>query len=118
MSTAPETDPLAAAEVDPLPGSWLLASRGGSGCWQWRTGRRSVGCIGRSGWRSRWSRGSWGLEEHGEGGVAQRRAAEVRAAGTGAKGLVERLHDYLERSFLPGRTFTGPADFNAQISTW
>jgi transposase len=35
-----------------------------------------------------------------------------------AKGMVERLHDYLERSFLPGRTFTGPADFNAQISTW
>ena len=32
-----------------------------------------------------------------------------------AKGLVERLHDYLERSFLPGRTFTGPADFNAQL---
>jgi transposase len=31
-----------------------------------------------------------------------------------AKGLVERLHDYLERSFLPGRVFTSPADFNAQ----
>jgi hypothetical protein len=35
-----------------------------------------------------------------------------------AKGLVERLHDYLERSFLPGRTFTGPADFNAQLAAW
>jgi transposase len=35
-----------------------------------------------------------------------------------AKGLVERLHDYLERSFLPGRTFTGAADFNDQISGW
>ena len=32
-----------------------------------------------------------------------------------AKGLVERLHDYLERSFLPGRVFTSPADFNAQL---
>ena len=41
-----------------------------------------------------------------------------RPADPEAKGLVERLHDYLERSFLPGRTFTGPADFNAQISTW
>jgi transposase len=35
-----------------------------------------------------------------------------------AKGLVERFHDYLERSFLPGRTFTGPADFNHQLHTW
>ena len=25
-----------------------------------------------------------------------------------AKGLIERAHDYLERSFLPGRRFTGP----------
>ena len=33
-----------------------------------------------------------------------------------AKGLVERLHDYLERSFLPGRVFTAPADFNAQLA--
>ena len=32
-----------------------------------------------------------------------------------AKGLVERLHDYLERSFLPGREFTCPGDFNTQI---
>ena len=32
-----------------------------------------------------------------------------------AKGLVERLHDYLERSFLPGRSFDSPADFNAQL---
>jgi hypothetical protein len=33
-----------------------------------------------------------------------------------AKGLVERLHDYLERSFLPGREFTSPADFNTQLA--
>jgi transposase len=35
-----------------------------------------------------------------------------------AKGLLERAHDYLERSFLPGRQFTGPADFNAQLTEW
>jgi transposase len=35
-----------------------------------------------------------------------------------AKGLVERFHDYLETSFLPGRSFTGPADFNAQLTAW
>jgi transposase len=41
-----------------------------------------------------------------------------RPADPEAKGLVERLHDYLERSFLPGRSFTGPVDFNAQLSSW
>src|SRR5271157_5171057 len=35
-----------------------------------------------------------------------------------AKGLVERFHDYLERSFLPGREFSSPADFNAQLGAW
>lgn len=35
-----------------------------------------------------------------------------------AKGLVERFHDYLERAWLPGRTFASPADFNAQLAGW
>jgi transposase len=35
-----------------------------------------------------------------------------------AKGLIERAHDYLERSFLPGRVFSGPDDFNAQLQQW
>ncbi|GIH16048.1 IS21 family transposase [Rugosimonospora africana] len=35
-----------------------------------------------------------------------------------AKGLIERAHDYLERSFLPGRMFASPADFNAQVQSW
>jgi transposase len=34
------------------------------------------------------------------------------------KGIIERAHDWLERSFLPGRTFTGPDDFNAQLQGW
>ena len=33
-----------------------------------------------------------------------------------AKGLVERLHDYLERCFLPGRRFASPQDFNSQLT--
>lgn len=33
-----------------------------------------------------------------------------------AKGMLERLHDYLEKSFLPGRTFTSPEDFNIQLA--
>jgi transposase len=35
-----------------------------------------------------------------------------------AKGLVERANGYLETSFLPGRTFASPADFNAQLGDW
>jgi transposase len=35
-----------------------------------------------------------------------------------AKGLLERAHDYLERSFLPGRTFASPAEFDTQLGQW
>lgn len=34
------------------------------------------------------------------------------------KGIVERANQYLETSFLPGRTFTCPADFNDQLAGW
>lgn len=35
-----------------------------------------------------------------------------------AKGLVERANGYLGTSFLPGRRFSSPADFNAQLAMW
>ncbi|WP_344977596.1 IS21 family transposase [Salinactinospora qingdaonensis] len=35
-----------------------------------------------------------------------------------AKGLVERANGYLETSFLPGRGFSDPADFNTQLTAW
>jgi transposase len=35
-----------------------------------------------------------------------------------AKGVVERTHDYYERSFLPGRRFDSVDDFNAQFTGW
>jgi transposase len=34
------------------------------------------------------------------------------------KGVVERANQFLQTSFMPGRTFTGPADFNAQLAGW
>ena len=34
------------------------------------------------------------------------------------KGMTERNNDYFETSFLPGRRFTSPQDFNTQISAW
>jgi transposase len=41
-----------------------------------------------------------------------------RPADPEAKGLVERANGYLETSFLPGRSFASPGDFNAQLTTW
>jgi Mu transposase, C-terminal domain len=35
-----------------------------------------------------------------------------------SKGLVERANGYLETSFLPGRSFGSPADFDAQLQAW
>lgn len=32
--------------------------------------------------------------------------------------MVERHNGYLETSFLPGRSFASPADFNAQLAAW
>jgi hypothetical protein len=41
-----------------------------------------------------------------------------RPADPETKGLVERANGYLETSFLPGRAFASPADFNAQLAAW
>jgi transposase len=51
-------------------------------------------------------------------GTLATRVYVCRPADPEAKGLVERFHDYLERSFLPGRAFASPADFNAQLGQW
>jgi transposase len=34
------------------------------------------------------------------------------------KGMVERNNGFFETSFLPGRTFASPADFNDQLAEW
>lgn len=35
-----------------------------------------------------------------------------------SKGIVERRNGFFETSFMPGRTFTSPADFDAQFADW
>jgi transposase len=35
-----------------------------------------------------------------------------------AKGVVERLQDFIERSFEPGRSFANELDFQLQLDTW
>ncbi len=46
------------------------------------------------------------------------RVIQCRPADPESKGLVERANGYLETSFLPGRAFRGPADFNTQLADW
>jgi transposase len=48
-------------------------------------------------------------------GVLGAKVLICKPADPEAKGLLERVHGYLETSFLPGRSFTGPADFSAQL---
>jgi transposase len=86
--------------------------------------------------------GWWGLIEalgavprtlvsDGEGAVGRWRAGKPELTGDcqafrgtlGVKVIICRPadpegKDYLERSFLPGRSFAGPADFNAQLRGW
>ena len=35
-----------------------------------------------------------------------------------SKGIVERRNGFFETSFMPGRDFASPADFNAQFTDW
>jgi transposase len=55
-------------------------------------------------------------ETHAFRGVLGAKVIICKPADPEAKGLLERVHGYLETSFLPGRSFTGPADFNAQLA--
>ena len=43
-------------------------------------------------------------------GVLGAKVLVLKPAEPEHKGIIERAHDYLERSFLPGRVFSGPAD--------
>jgi len=72
------------------------------------------GAIGR--WRGR--RSELTAECQGFRGTLAARVIICPPRDPEAKGLVERFHDYLERSFLPGRDFASPADFNAQLAQW
>jgi len=51
------------------------------------------------------------------GGLATR-LHQLKAYDPESKGGVERINQYFETSFLPGRDFTCPADFNTQMGGW
>jgi transposase len=97
---------------DLLAGSWLILSRLGrvpkalvwdneSAVGSWRAGRPKLTDAFEA------FRGTLGI-----------RVIQCRPRDPEAKGLVERANGYLETSFLPGRSFTGPADFDTQLQAW
>ena len=51
-------------------------------------------------------------------GILATRVVQLRPYDPESKGIVERRNGWLETSFLPGRTFTSPADFNTQLAGW
>jgi transposase len=72
------------------------------------------GAIGR--WRS--GRSEFTGDCQGFRGVLGTKVVVLKPREPEHKGIIERAHDYLERSFLPGRTFSGPGDFNHQLQKW
>lgn len=51
-------------------------------------------------------------------GVLGTRLVQARPYDPETKGIVERANGYLGSSFLPGRSFASPMDFNAQLLDW
>jgi transposase len=97
---------------DLLDGHWTIISRLGavpktlvwdneSGIGQWRGGKPQLTTAMNA------FRGTLGI-----------RVLQCRPADPESKGLVERANGYLETSFLPGRSFTSPTDFNTQLQEW
>ena len=68
----------------------------------------------------RWRAGKVELTEQCQAfrGTLGARVLVCKPADPEAKGLIERCHDHLERSFLPGRSFASPMDFNVQLQQW
>ena len=51
-------------------------------------------------------------------GTLATQIVQLRPRDPESKGIVERRNGYFETSFMPGRQFASPADFNAQFTEW
>jgi hypothetical protein len=51
-------------------------------------------------------------------GTLGSRLVQLKPCDPESKGIVERANRYLETSFLPGRIFASPDDFNDQLAQW
>lgn len=54
----------------------------------------------------------------GFAGTLGTRIYQTAARDPEAKGMVERANQFLQTSFMPGRTFVSGSDFNAQLAGW
>jgi len=93
---------------DLLAGMWQLLQNVGAVS-------RTLLCDNKSGigLRGRLAEGVAGIR-----GVLATRQIQTRPYDPESMELVERANGYLETSFLPGRTCTSLADFNAQLWAW
>jgi hypothetical protein len=51
-------------------------------------------------------------------GMLATKLVQLRPFDPETKGIVERRNQFFETSFMPGRSFSSPEDFNAQLATW
>jgi transposase len=51
-------------------------------------------------------------------GTLATKIVQLRPYDPESKGIVERRNGFFETSFMPGRSFVSPADFNAQFGEW
>lgn len=51
-------------------------------------------------------------------GTLATRVHQLKRHDPESKGIVERRNGFFETSFMPGRSFVSPADFNAQFNDW
>lgn len=100
----------------------IPARRGGdilAGMWALISG---VGAVAKELWWDRESaiggKGTPSAEASAFAGTLATRVVLARPRDPEFKGMVERHNGYLETSFLPGRTFSSPADFNTQLADW
>jgi transposase len=94
--------------ADLLLGLWVLIERFG------RVPRRLL-------WDNESGIGRRNRLAHGVGefcGTLATRLHQLKANDPESKGLVERRNGFFETSFMPGREFDSPADFNAQFADW
>jgi transposase len=93
---------------DLLLGSWELIRQLG------RVPRRLI-------WDNEPGIGQRGRLAHGVAsfaGTLATRVVQLRPYDPESKGIVERRNGFFETSFMPGRSFSSPADFNAQLGDW
>ena len=93
---------------DLLLGSWELIQQLG------RVPRRLI-------WDNEPGIGQKGRLAHGVAafaGTLATKVVQLRPYDPESKGIVERRNGWFETSFMPGRSFTSPQDFNDQLTGW